>query len=181
MADRDLSAHHVDQIIQIGAMHDVRQHRSVHLLVFVPVRAVQVRNIEIVALIAPTFVEDLFEFFFGIEVHAQSEIDASAAGLGRIAISVDDEQRRSWWSSRTGATATTSAATASGGAIDQFAAVGTDFEGSHAVDEACRAPVAQSIPNQIIRGGATTTSATTSALRAASFEVIDNSIGAGSQ
>src|SRR5437764_9855143 len=108
-------------------MHDVRQHRAVHLLVFVPVCAVQVRHIEIVALIAPTFVEDLFEFFFGIEVHAQSEIDASRAGLWRIAIRVDDEQRRSWWPSRTGASASTAASYATGGAIDQFTAVGAHF------------------------------------------------------
>src|SRR5947209_14438104 len=105
-------------------MHDVRQHCSVHFLVFLPIGAVQVRHIEIVALIAPTFVEDLFEFFFGIEVHAESEIDASRAGLRRIAIRVDDEQRRSWWPSRAGASAATAAASGSGRAIDQLAAVG---------------------------------------------------------
>src|SRR5256885_4606863 len=142
MANRNLGAHHVDQIIQIGAMHDVRQHCSVHFLVFVPVRAVQVRNIKIVALIAPTFIEDLLEFFFGIEIHAQSEVDASAARLGRIPIRVDDEQRGRWWSSRASACTSTSAATAARGAINQFAAVGTYFEGGYAVDEVCRASVA---------------------------------------
>src|SRR5207244_702833 len=165
----------------IGPMHDVRQHCSVYFLVFVPVRAVQVRHIEIVALIAPTFVEDLFEFFFGIEVHAQGEVHAPGSGLRRISIRVDDEQRRSWWPSRAGAGATTAAASASGGAIDQFAAIGAHFKRGNTIDKSCRAPIAQSITNQFISRAATTSAAAPSALRTTCFEVINNSIGAGSQ
>src|SRR5438067_11748685 len=164
MADRNLGAHHVDQIIQIGTMHDVRQHRSIHLLVFVPVRAVQVRNIKIVALIAPTFVEDLFEFFFGIEVHAESEIDAAAARLWRRAICVNDKERRVR-SATTKASATTASAAARG-PINKLASVGADFESSHAVNESCRASIAKPITNQFISGAATASSTATGALRA---------------
>ena len=159
-------------------MHDVRQHRSIHLLVFVPVRAVQVRNIKIVALIAPTFVEDLFEFFFGIEIHAQRKVNAPATRLWRSPICVNDKERRV--RSATTKASTTTATTAASGAIDQLASISADFESSHAVNERCRASIAKPITNQFISGAATASSTATGALRARGFQVINDSIGAGS-
>src|SRR5437899_3654921 len=95
MANRDFRSHHVDQIIQISTMHHVRQHRSVHLFVLRPVSAVQVWHIEIIALVAPAFVEYLFEFFLGIEIHAKVGIEPALAWLWRSSIRVDDEEGRS--------------------------------------------------------------------------------------
>src|SRR5436853_14093 len=133
MADRDLRSHHVDQIIEISTMHYVRQHRSVHLFVLRPVRAVQVWHIEIIALVAPAFVEDLFEFFLGIEIHAKINVEPAGARLWRDSICVNDEEgrsRRRATGSRPG-----SATTATRGAINQLAPIRTDFVNSNSADE----------------------------------------------
>src|ERR1700704_1751901 len=129
MADCDLRTHHVDQIIEIGTMHYVRQHRSVHFFVFRPVRAVQVWHIEIIALVAPAFVEYLFEFFFGIEIHAKVSVEPALARLWRSSIRVNDEGGRS------GRRATGSrpgpATTATRRAIYQLTPIRTDFVSSN--------------------------------------------------
>ena len=179
MADSNLGAHHVDQIIQIRAMHNVRQHRSIHLFVFDPISAVQVRHVEIVTLIAPTLVEDLFEFFFRIEIHAQSEIQTPLARLRRSSIRIDDEQRRSGRPPcESGWTTTTS--TARGRAIDQLAAISTDVIIRNAVDEGVRAAIAQTITNQL--AATATTARTTAALAACGRLHIENhSFSAGMQ
>src|SRR6267378_2315576 len=96
MSDRNLSAHHVQQVIQIRAMHYVRQHCTVHFFVPGPVRAVHVGHVEIVTLIAPAFVEYLFEFFTRIEVHAQIHIKPARARLWWSSICVHHEKRWSW-------------------------------------------------------------------------------------
>src|SRR6266568_6542825 len=179
MADSNFGAHHVDQIIQIRAMHHVRQHCSIHLFVFDPISAVQVRHVEIVTLVAPTFVEDLFEFFFRIEIHAQSEIQTPLARLRRSSIRIDDEQRRSGRPpSESGWTTATS--TARGRAIDQLAAVSTDIVIRNAVDEGVRAAIAQTITNQL--AATATTARTTAALAARGRLHIENhSVSAGMQ
>src|SRR3989442_15101736 len=146
MADSNLGAHHVDQIIQIRAMHHVRQHRSIHFFVFDPIGAVQIRYVKIVTLVAPTLVEDLFEFFFRIEIHAESEIQTPLARLRRSSIRIDDEKR---WNGRPPSKGgwTTTASSARGCAIDQLAAISTDIVIRNAVDEGVRAAIAQTISN----------------------------------
>ena len=54
-------------------------------------------HVEIVTLIAPHLVEDLFEFFFGIQVHAQVDVDSALARLGReslATLTLIDEGKR---------------------------------------------------------------------------------------
>src|SRR6266571_2525219 len=179
MAYCNFGAHHVDQIIQIRAMHNVRQHCSIHLFVFDPISAVQVRHVEIVTLVAPTFVEDLFEFFFRIEIHAQSEIQTPLARLRRSSIRIDDEKRRSGRPpSESGWT--TTASTARGRAIDQLAAVSTDVVIRNAVDKGSRAAIAQTITNQL--AATATTARTTAGLAARGrLQVENNAVSAGMQ
>ena len=45
-----------------------------------------VRHVEIVTLIAPAFVEYLFELFLRLEIHAQREVQTSGAGLWRLGL-----------------------------------------------------------------------------------------------
>src|SRR5437588_10580910 len=95
-------------------MHDVWQHCAVHLFVFRPIRAMHVRHVEIVALIAPAFVENLFELFFGIEIHPQSKANAAGIRLRRSSIRIDDEERRNRRASTESRAATTTAAPSRG-------------------------------------------------------------------
>ena len=83
VADRDLRAHVVEQVVEVGAMRDVRQHGAVHLLHARPVRAVHVRHIQVVALQAPALVEDLRELRLRIEMHPQRHVEAAVAGRRR--------------------------------------------------------------------------------------------------
>ena len=92
MADGDLRTHHVDEIIQIGAVVHIRQQCAVHILVFLPVGAVHVRHVEIIALVAPPLIEDLAELLFRLQVHSERHVQASLPGLRRIAIGIDKEQ-----------------------------------------------------------------------------------------
>ncbi len=80
VADGDLGAHVVEQVVQIGAVPHVRQELPVHLLHLRPVGAVHVRHVQVVALVAPTLIEDLPELLLRIEVHAQRGRDAPLAG-----------------------------------------------------------------------------------------------------
>src|SRR5436853_6581343 len=134
MADSNLGAHHVDEIIQIGSMHHVRQYRSIHLFVLGPIGAVQIRHVEIVTLVAPTLVEDLFEFLFRIEIRAQREIQTPLARLWWSSIGIDDKERRNGRTPAEGCW-TTCRTTASRRTIDQLATVGTNIVISYAVDE----------------------------------------------
>ena len=84
VTDRDLGAHVVEQVVQIGAMIHVRQELAVHLLHLRPVGAVRVRHVEVVALVAPALVEDLLELFLRLEIHPQRRVEASLAGLRRM-------------------------------------------------------------------------------------------------
>src|SRR6266480_4622859 len=125
-------------------MHYVRQHRSVHLFVFRPIGAVHVRDVEIVALVAPAFVEDLFEFFFRIEVHAKVYVDSAGTRRWRRSIGVNDKKRGG------GRPATESPTTAATGrAIDDLPAISADFKGRDALNERRHPPIAQAIPDQL--------------------------------
>ena len=74
-------------------------------------------HIEIVALVAPAFIEDLFELFLGIEIHPQAEGQPTLTRRWRIAIGINDEKRRSGRRA-TGAWSSTTAAAATGRAIN---------------------------------------------------------------
>ena len=160
-------------------MHHVRQHRSIHLFVFDPIGTVQVRHIEIIALVAPTLVEDLFEFFFRVEIHAQREIQTPLARLWRSSIRIDNEKR---WSRRPPSESgwTTTASTARGRTIDQLAAVSTDIVVRNAIDKGARAAIAQTITNQL---AATAPTARTTAPLAARrrLQIENNSVSARMQ
>src|SRR5581483_726500 len=179
VTDGNLSDYHVHQVIEIGSMHHVGQHRPVHLFVFIPIRAMQGRHIQIITLVAPHLVEDLLELFLRIEIHAQRVIDASATRLRRRAVRIDDEKRRVRRASAKSAR-TACASTATTGAIDELATISAYFEGRHATYESCRASIAETIANQFVAGTAARTSAAC-ALRARGFEVVDDAVGAGLQ
>ncbi len=92
VADGDLGAHLVEQVVQIGAVIDVRQQRAVHLLHLRPVGAVHVRHVQIVALVAPALIEDLLELFLRIQIHPQRHVEPAGPACGRRAIGIDEEQ-----------------------------------------------------------------------------------------
>src|SRR5229473_1015807 len=135
-------------------MHHVRQHRAVHLLVFRPVGPVHVWHIEIVALVAPAFVEDLFELFFWIEVHPQTEVQPAGARLRRCSICINDKKRGSRGPA-------TESYTTGGRAIDELAAVSADFEGRDPGNERRHTPIAQAKPDQLGPAAGTGRGATT--------------------
>ena len=136
-------------------------------------------NIEIVALITPHLIEDLFELFLGIEVHAQRVIHPSSIGLRRISIRIDDEQRRIRWSTSECA-GTSSASPYAAAAVNQLVAVGADIErGDSAYESGC-ASIAQAIANQFVARAAKT-AATACALRARRFQIEHCSVSAGDQ
>src|SRR6476620_8716751 len=99
-------------------MLHVKQHLTVHLSHARPITSVHVLHVKVVALVAPTFVEDLFEFFFWIEVHPQRKVQTSLALL-RWAIRIDQEQLRRRRSTET-TTATTKTATTTCGSIQKL-------------------------------------------------------------
>src|ERR1051326_187642 len=168
MSNGNLSAHHIDQIIQISAMHHVRQHRAVHLFVFDPISAVQIWNVKIIALIAPTFIKNLFEFFLWIQIHAQREIQAALARLRWSSIRIDDEERRR----RRPATESRGTTAASGpSAIYELVAVCADVVIGNAVDEYIGATITEPVTNQF---AAAAESATTAALAAGGRLQIEN-------
>src|SRR6266850_7983865 len=133
MSDRNLSAHHIEEIIEIGAMVYVGQQLPIHLLHLRPVRPVHISDVEIVALVAPAFVEDLLELLLGIEIHPQRDIDASLARLRRAAIGINYEKRRHRRRRARDRGSTTSGASR---AIKQLASVRTHYVSRHAGCEA---------------------------------------------
>ena len=125
VTDRNLGAHVVEQIVQIGAMVHEWQELSVHLLHLRPVAAVLVRYVEVVALVAPALVEDLLELLARVEIHPQADVEASLARLRRVAVRVDEEEVDGG-ATRGSAAASAAATAATTGAIEQLAAVGAD-------------------------------------------------------
>src|SRR5882757_3109093 len=145
MADRNLGAHHIQQVIQISAMHDVRQHCSVHFLVFRPIGAMQVWHIEIITLVPPAFIEYLFEFLLGIQMHAQVHIDAALARLWWRSIRINDEERWRWRRATRARRPTSATAAAASGAIDKLMTVRADFVSQDAGRKRSRPPIAKPV------------------------------------
>src|SRR5712692_6090071 len=154
-------------------MHYVRQHRSVHLFVFGPVGAVHVRHVEIVALVAPTFIEDLLELFFRIEIHAEVNVETAGTRLWRRSICIDDKKRRSRGPATKGRR--TAAASTAGRAIDEFVTVRAHFIGGNPGNKRRRAAIAKAIANQL--AATTTTAAALSTRRR--FQVENDSVRPG--
>src|ERR1041385_4032104 len=94
-----------------------------------------VRHVEIVALVAPAFVEDLFELFLRLEVHAQRVVQTSGAWLRRRSIGIDEEQLRRRRIRTKAAWTTALSTTATSSAINELAMIGTDFVSRDVVDE----------------------------------------------
>src|SRR5882724_5104929 len=132
-------------------MHHVRQHRSIHLSVFRPIGAMQIWDIEVVALIAPTFIKDLFEFLFRIKIHPQVYVEPALGGLRWHSIGINDEKRRR----RRPATRWSVRAAAQGCAIDQLMTIGADIIGSNTTNERRSFTIAESIANQIVSAAKT--------------------------
>src|SRR5262245_51244936 len=101
-----------------------RQELRVHLAHLRPVGAMLIRDVQIIALISPRFVEDLLELGLEVDVGAQIGVDAARAGRRRIAVSVDDEKRRR--NRATTPTRTPSPAATAASAIDELVAIETD-------------------------------------------------------
>src|SRR5262245_12753890 len=116
-------------------MHNVGQKLAVHFFHLGPVGAVQVWYVEIVALIAPAFVEDLFELRFRLKVHAQSIVQSTLSRLG-CAIGIDEKQLWRGSVCRTTASASKSTSTA-GCAIYNLSMIRTHFITSDTADESC--------------------------------------------
>ena len=160
VTDGDLGPHVVEQVVQVGAVLHVGQQRAVHGLHLRPVRAVHVLHVEVVALQAPAFVEDLLELGFRLEVHAERRGEAALACLRNIAIGVHEEQPRS--TARCGCSAAPAAATPTpAGAIQQLAAVSADVVLGHALHERSGPTIRQAVPMQ--RAAAATAATTTAA------------------
>src|SRR5882724_448521 len=127
MPDGNLCSHHVEQIIEISTMHHVRKHLAVHLFHLRPIRAVHIRHVEIVAFVAPAFVEDLFELFPWVEIHPQRSVQTALPRLWRIAISVNDKERRNRWHPTRGTLTAAPAAAAASTAIEEFVTICAHF------------------------------------------------------
>src|SRR5712692_3678917 len=158
-------------------MHYVGQHRSVHLFVFRPIGAVHVRHVEIIALVAPAFIEDLFELLFRIEIHAQVNIKSARTRRWRRSIRINNKKRGSRGPTTKGCG--TASATASR-AIDELVTIRADFICSDTVDERCGFSIAQAITDQL--AAATTAKASSATLSARRcFQVVNYSVDAGMQ
>ena len=161
VADRDLGAHVVEQVVEIGAMVDVRQQLAVHLLHLRPVGAVHVRHVEIVALVAPAFVEDLLELLASArDTCAASRSDVPDRLAARLRSASTRTEVHRWRRRRRHAHARRHRRRR---AIEQLATVGADVVLRDAGHERRRAPIAQAIAMQ---GGAAAGSAPATAGRA---------------
>jgi hypothetical protein len=161
-------------------MIHVRQQLAVHLFHLRPIGAVHVRHVEIIALVAPTLVEDLFELFFRIEVHAQRHAEPPLALLRRLTIGVHQEKRGAGCGAGARAATTPPAAESAAGAIDQLVAVRAHVIIGDSGHELRGATVAQTIA---LQRAPTASSEAASATFASSggFEVIDRARHARAQ
>src|SRR5215813_5420796 len=89
-----------------------------------------IRDVKIVALIAPSFVENLVELFLRLQVHPERRIQSSLPGLRWVTISVDEVQR--WWLRRP-CLATTSSATTktAAGSVNQLMRISAHVVGGY--------------------------------------------------
>src|SRR5262244_1860939 len=181
MADGDLGAHVVEQVVEIGAMIHVRQQLAVHLFHLRPIGAVHVRHVEIIALVAPAFIEYLFELFFRVEVHAQRYVEPSLSRLRRLAIGVHQEERRTSSAARALAATTPPAAEAAARAIDQLVTVRAHVVLGDAGDERRGPAIAQTVTLQRVSTAASSEPASTTPASCRGFEIIDCARDAGAQ
>src|SRR5689334_13987376 len=85
MADGELAARERNEITEIGAMSDVWQEGAVFIVNRLPVGAVHLGVIEVVALRAPRFLEDLRPLRARIDEHLElPEVDDAVADLRRL-------------------------------------------------------------------------------------------------
>src|SRR5262245_28244210 len=180
MADGDLGAHIIEQIVEVGAMIHVRQQLAVHLFHPWPIGAVHVRHVEVIALVAPALVKDLFELFFRIEIHAQRHVEPPLALLWRLTIGVNQEERGAGAAAGARAATTAPAAESAASAIDQLMAVRAHVIIGDSGHELRGATIAQTIA---LQGAPTASSEAASATFASSggFEVIDRARHARAQ
>ncbi len=111
-------------------MLHVRQQRGVHRLRLRPVGAVHVPHVQVVALRPPSFVEDLLELGYGIDVGADRRRQSPTVGRRRRFVGIDEEQ----------------GALRAAGAVEQLLAVRADDELRGARHERGRATGADLIP-----------------------------------
>src|SRR5262249_31064679 len=104
-----------------------------------------IRDVKIVALIAPSFVENLFELFLRLQVHPERRIQSSLPGLRWVTISVDEEQR--WWLRRP-CLATTSSATTktAAGSVNQLMPISLRAAGGYPGGKGRARPIAARVP-----------------------------------
>ena len=73
-------------------MHHVREQRLVHFFHRRPIRTVHILHIQIVALVSPALVEDLFEFVARVDEGTQYHIQMARASGRRCLVRVDEIQ-----------------------------------------------------------------------------------------
>ena len=132
----------------------------------------RVLHVEIVALIAPAFAEDLLELLAGLQVHPERHVEPPLPGRRRVAIRIDKKQV----DGSAGPAATSATACPAARAIEKLPTVGAHVVLGNAGDEWRRTPVADAIPLQ--RRAATGSTATAARTR---FEVIHRAGDAGPQ
>src|SRR5438105_363585 len=85
MADGELPTRERDEISKVGPVADVRDQRAVFVIHRLPVRTVHLRVIEVIALRAPGFLEDLRPLGAWIDEHLElADVDGAVAHLGRL-------------------------------------------------------------------------------------------------
>src|ERR1041385_8940966 len=160
-------------------MHHVRQQLAVHLAHLGPVSAVHVRHVEIVALVAPAFVEDLFELFLRLEIHAQRVVQTSGAGLRRRSIRIDEVQLRRWRIRAKADRSTTLTTATTSRAINDLAMIRADLVSHNVVDERHRTTIAKTIPLQLITLLTALSTATAAGSGSTCFEIKHLTINTG--
>src|SRR5258708_30639709 len=106
-----------------------------------------VGDVEIVALIAPAFVEDLRKLRLRLKIHAQLRGQPAGSRSRWHAIRIDNVERRSS-RFRAAASATAAGAAASARPIDQLVTVRANVVIPDAGNKRCRTTITQPIPLQ---------------------------------
>src|SRR6185503_13365025 len=95
-------------------------------------------HVEIVALVAPALVQDLFELFLRLEIHPQRYVQTSLSGSWRSAISVNQKQRRGRRSTSWGCGTAIGTSASSRCAIDELMTIRTNLVAKDAGNESRR-------------------------------------------
>src|SRR5215468_3674299 len=150
-------------------MIHVRQQLAVHLFHLRPIGSVHIRHVEIIALVAPAFIEDLFELFFRIEVHAQRHVEPPLSRLRRLAIGVHQEEPGGASSARALASTTATASEAATSAIDQLVTVRAYVVFGYSGNERRLPAIAQTITLQCASTAASAEPASTTSASCGGF------------